>query len=99
MVWQRLAIFVLVNLGKLVVALQEIGLDARLPKDSDEFERLFLPVSTEVSLLDNKPGRMYLYNLHFYGAKLVHEFLSLKGFVGYVSQMGKDGKERAKNIK
>ena len=89
--WGRLAIGITVNLGKLVAALQDSGLDANLPKDSDEFNRLFLRVSSKVNLPDNKQFLIELRNLHFYGLKIVHEFLSLKGFVKLVSHMAKTG--------
>src|SRR5260221_3794669 len=95
--WGRLVIGITVNLGKLVAALQDSGLDARLPKDSDEFNRLFLPVSSKVSLPDNKQALVELRNLHFYGSKIAHEFLSLKGFVKLVSQMAQIGIKRAQD--
>jgi len=95
--WGRLAICVTVNLGKLVIALQNVGIDARLPKNNDEFSRLFLPAFVKVSLPDSKQVLIELRNLHFYGQKIVHEFLSLKGFVEYVSLMAKIGIKRAQN--
>jgi hypothetical protein len=99
MMWGRLAVGVTVNLGKLIKALQEVGFDARLPKDEEEFKRLFLPVSVEVKLANNKPARANLHNLHYFGLQIIYEFLSLEGFVQLVSRMAKAATANSQNIK
>lgn len=96
MMWGRLRIFVCVNLGKLVAALRTVGLDADLPPNEEEFHRTFLPVSTEIHLLDNKRLGTRFHNLYYFGAQIMHEFLSLQGFVEQVSHLANTVVERAK---
>ena len=85
MMWRRLHIIVTVNLGKLVAALQSIGLDARLPKNKQEFDELFLPVSADIPLPDGTRSYAVFKGLQCYGAQMIHEFLSLRGFIKLVS--------------
>ena len=89
--WGRLAVMVVVNLGKLVEAVENSGFTARLPKDEE-----FIGVSTKVNLSDGNQVEIHLGSLHMLGMKIVFEFLSVKGFVDIVSQMVNDAAELVK---
>ncbi len=95
--WGRLAIAVVANLGKIVAALEEIGLDAKVPKSKKEFERLFLLISATRSVANNQLVKMELHQMHTIGLKMIFEFLSLQGFVRLVSEMVKVAEEQANN--
>lgn len=92
--WGRLAISVTVNLGKIVTALEEIGLDARVPSTKEEFASSFLPVSLKTHLADNRTIRIDLH-IRPVVAKIIDEFLSLMGFVEQVSELVKVEMEQA----
>jgi hypothetical protein len=85
--WGRLAIAVVANLGKIVAALEAIGLDAKVPESKKEFEQFFLFISTTRSLANNQFVKMELHQMHTIGLKMIFEFLSLQGFVRLVSEM------------
>ncbi len=95
--WGRLAIAVVANLGKIVAALEEIGLDAKVPKSKKEFERLFLLISATRSPANNQLVKVELHQMHTIGLKMIFEFLSLQGFVRLVSEMVKVAEEQANN--
>ncbi len=95
--WGRLAIAVVANLGKIVAALQEIGLDAKVPKSEKEFQGTFLPISATRRLADNTIVKIELHQMHTIGLKLIFEFLSLHGFVRLVTEMVKVAEEQANN--
>jgi hypothetical protein len=85
--WKRLQVVVGVNLGKLVAVLQSIGLDVSLPKNQQEFDEFFLPVSTEILLPNGEKVYGKFTGLQLYGLQITHEFLSLQGFVGLINAM------------
>ncbi len=85
--WGRLAIAVVANLGKIVAALESIGIDAKVPESKKEFEKFFLFISATRSLANNQLVKMELHQMHTIGLKLIFEFLSLQGFVKLVSEM------------
>lgn len=89
--WGRLSVMVVVNLGKLVEAVENSGFTARLPKDDE-----FIGVSTKISLSDGNQVEIHLGSLHMLGMQIVFEFLSVKGFVDIVSQMVNDATELVK---
>ncbi len=93
--WGRLALAVVANLGKIVAALEEIGLDAKVPKSEKEFQSFFLPISATRSLADNTVVKIELHQMHTIGLKLIYEFLSLHGFVRLVAEMVKSAEEQA----
>jgi hypothetical protein len=95
LMWKRLEVVVLINLGKLVAVLQSVGLNARLPKNTQEFEELFLPLSTEILLPDGRKIHGQFVNLQYYGEQIAHEFLSLQGFVDRISAMAEVTVEQA----
>jgi hypothetical protein len=85
MMWKRPQIIVTINLGKLVAALQAVGVNARLPTNKQESAKLFLPVSLEIPLPDGRKAYGRLRNLQYYGAQITHEFLSLQGFAKLIT--------------
>ena len=93
--WGRLAIGGAANLGKIANALEEIGLEVKLPKDEEEFKRSFLSISAKTTLLDGSVVSLELHQIHTIALKMFHEFLSLSGFVNTISQMMKNTEEQA----
>ena len=83
------------HLGKIVAALEEIGLDAKVPKSEKEFQSFFLPISATRSLADNIIVKIELHQMHTIGLKMFYEFLSLQGFVRLVAEMVKSAEEQA----
>ena len=86
LMWGRLAIIVFVNLGKVVEALRNSEINARLPHDKKEFSELFIPILQKISLPDGKHAEVQL-GSGILGARLAYEYLSLQGFVGLVSEI------------
>jgi len=82
----RMMIFVMVNLGRLVDSLIEAGFEARVPSGEAEFVERFLPVS-RVVCRDGKRYTAELYQLSYHSQLIVHEYLSLRGFVDVVRSM------------
>ncbi len=97
--WGRLAFSIVINLGKVVAALEEIGLDVKLPESEEEFHKSFLPISSIRKLDDNTTIKMELHQLHTIGLIMTYEFLSLQGFVRFVSDIVESGEEQARKQK
>lgn len=85
LMWQRMQIYVTVNIGKLVDALQTVNIDARLPKNKQELDQLSIPISIEIPLPNGQKLYGQFKGIQHYTAQMVHEFLSLPGFVKLVS--------------
>jgi len=87
--WGRVTISVLVvNLGKIVAALEEIRLEVKLPKDKEEFEQFLPPISAQRVLSDGRIVKVELHQIRSIAQKMFYEFLSIPGFVrliqGYI---------------
>lgn len=93
--WGRLTLSVIVNQGKVVAALEEIGLSVKVPRSEEEFHKSFLPIFI-VRKLGNHTIKVELHQLHTVGLKMMHEFLSLQGFVGCVSEFVEGAEEQAR---
>lgn len=85
LMWQRMQIYVTINIGKLVDALQAVNIDARLPKNEQELDKRSIPVFMEISLLNGQNIYGQFKGIQHYTAQIVHEFLSLQGFVELIS--------------
>lgn len=97
--WGRLTLTVIANLGKIATALEEIGLDIDLPNNRKEFEKFFLIISTTKTLADNQVVKMELHQIYSIALKMFFEFLSLQDFVKQISEMIEIAWEQAKNQK
>ncbi len=96
LMWQRMQVYVTINLGKLVAALQSANLHSRLPKNKQEQDELFIPVSVEIPLPNGHTIYGRIVGLQYYVAQLIHEFISLEGFVSLISHMAEVTAEQAK---
>ncbi len=85
--WGRLVFHVLINLGKFVERVEQVGLTARLPKNEWERMRFFLPVSKRTRLADGTEGDLVLAGLYYVAAQMGYECLSADGFVQVLSHM------------
>jgi 5S rRNA maturation endonuclease (ribonuclease M5) len=94
--WRRLSIVVYMNLGKIVEALARAGIDARLPANEDELNRLFIPVSYMETVDDGAKVEIHGGSLNEFATKVGLEFMSLEGFVSCVLQTMKASIELTK---
>ncbi|MHC4671236.1 MAG: hypothetical protein ACYTBZ_02020 [Planctomycetota bacterium] len=89
LIYCRMLIVTLVNLGKFVESICKMGYSARLPKDDKESSSRFIPVSIENYEHGNATYRIELMNLIYHGQQVLHEYLSLSTFTTIVSEMAK----------
>ncbi|HEU5382401.1 MAG TPA: hypothetical protein VFV38_43865 [Ktedonobacteraceae bacterium] len=85
LMWQRMQIYVTINIGKLVDALQIVNIDARFPKNEQELDKFSIPVFIEIPLPNGQHLCGQIKGIQHYTAQVVHEFLSLQGFVKLIS--------------
>jgi len=91
--WGRLSIGVVANLGKIVAALEATGLEVKLPKDEKDFGQFFLPMSAQRVLPDGRIIQIELHQMRDLALKMFYEFLSLPGFVRLMSKVVKNLEE------
>lgn len=84
--WRRLSIVVYINIGKIVEALEKIGISARVPKSQIELNELFIPFTYQAALPDGSVINIRGGNLNNIATKVAFEFMSLEGFTESVSQ-------------
>jgi hypothetical protein len=92
--WGKLAIVSVANLGKIAQSLEKIGLEVKLPKNDEEFKRSFLPISTKAVLPNGSIVAVELHQINSIVLKIAYDFLSLSGFVSMISQMMKNAEEQ-----
>jgi hypothetical protein len=97
LIYGRLLIVVMANLGRIVDAVKERGYEARLPENLKEGQSRFVPVWTDVQLDAGRRIQAELHNLGFFGRMIAHEFLSLDGFVEIVSEMATSAVQEARS--
>jgi len=83
----RLSIGVLINTGRLVEALMERGIDARVLSDVNGFQQWLIAVDVTTVTPDGEAVSRRLEGLHSLGYELLHHFLSMPAFVEQVRQM------------
>lgn len=84
LLWGRLQIFVFINLGRLVEALGDAGVQAELPKSKKQLHDDFLSLRIEKTLSTGQQVFGHLGNMHLYADKIVHEFMSIQAFVDLI---------------
>lgn len=83
--WRRLSIVVYMNINQMVEALKGHGIEARVPANENELNRLFIPIVYSASVADNQTVEIRG-SLAEFANKVGFEFMSLDGFVSCVSQ-------------
>lgn len=96
LMWQRMQIYVTINLGKLVDALQAVNIDAKFPKNEQELDKLSIPIFVEIPLPNGQNFYGQIKGIQHYTAQVIYEFLSLQGFVNLISHMIEMTTEQAK---
>lgn len=81
MMWGRLGVFVIVNLGKVVEALEGAGFRVEIPEDAAQLSQFALRICKSIKLSDGSQLEVCFENLHQIGDKLLCDFLSLPGFI------------------
>lgn len=94
--WGRLTVMVFVDLGRLVQALNGIGVDARLAINDEEFRRFLIPASKR-KVFGKRWVDLQLGDMRYFANKLFYEFQSLKGFTSAVCQTVETATEAARN--
>ena len=89
-------IYVTINLGKLVDALQAVNIDAKFPKNEQELDKLSIPIFVEIPLPNGQNFYGQIKGIQHYTAQVIYEFLSLQGFVNLISHMIEMTTEQAK---
>jgi len=84
--WRRLTVFVFTNLGKLVEALNAVGVTARLPANDKEFRQFLIPASKRTTC-GGRYVDLQFGDIRYFTDKVFYEFQSLSGFASAVAQM------------
>lgn len=84
--WGRLTIIVIINISKIVEALELSGIKARIPNNEAELNNQFIPIRYKTTLSDNSEIEIQGGNLNEFANKIGFEFMSLDGFLSCVNQ-------------
>jgi hypothetical protein len=84
--WRRLSIVVYLNIGKMVEALKEAGINARLPANEDELNHQFIPITYSGKIDGDSIVTTSGGDLNEFANKVGFEFMSLEGFLSCVRQ-------------
>src|SRR6266536_152639 len=83
----RLAIFVLVNSGRIVAALEEEGYEVTIPSGRNDFGNDSLVITTTVEDKAGRPYRIELRNLQFHVPETIYEFQSVQYLIEVAAAM------------
>lgn len=92
--WGRLVLVVVINLGRVAEALRGRGLDARAPGGDREWRELFVPTSLDVRASDGTRLRATISSGPL-RSKLLNEFLSIGAFADAVARIADEASARA----
>ena len=84
MIWDRLEIMTFVNLGRIVEAINNAGLNARLPKNEKEFSEMFIPTYTTTNTSDGTEVNIQLSGMHYFAHRILYEFITLQTFIDFL---------------